>query len=407
MVDKKIAFTCLLVLLILFITVIVYLYNQWKHLPSLSSPMIETVQRKPKSKSQRFITKKQGCEPPQGRKLPQGCEPPQGRKLPQGCEPPQPLNNHSVCPATAKPPSAPETKVDIQAEPRVVPEPNFNCSPLTTFAPRVEREYVLYVDSACRDFSIFPTPEEYYFKFPVPLYNVTSVDVIQALLPRGQYDINVNNNTFYIEEPPLDPAPVVIPLGDYADEVLLAAAITVALAAAPLANTYVCTANLFKLVFTKTGGFAPSYKILLTKEYDPYGLVRQVLGFPPGEFENDPVTLQIRAPFRTVLNAIEYVDIVAPEITKNYYGSPMLARIPVLGGLNGVTEYDPQTIGTRTFWPIQRLTGLTLQFFAGPTCPINKLLYNFNGLENSLTLRITCQEYKNIFIDDFCIEQMV
>ena len=401
MVDKKVAVCVTLVLLIMFTAVIVYLYNQWKHLPSFSSldtkpPTAVRTLKNPKS-----VLKKRESKCP---------------------VPLSPLSNHQVCSVSSKPPASgvppqqqqgqqqgqqQEQDVNIQAQPRVVPEPNFNCSPLTTFAPRVEREYVLYVDSACRDFSIFPTPEEYYFKFPVPLYNVTSVDVIQALLPRGQYDINVNNNTFYIQEPPLDPNPVVIPLGDYADEVLLAAAITVALAAAPLANTYTCTANLFKLVFTKTGGFAPSYKILLTKEYDPYGLVRQVLGFPPGEFENNPVTLQIRAPFRTVLNAIEYVDIVAPEITKNYYGSPMLARIPVLGGLNGVTEYDPQTIGTRTFWPIQRLTGLTLQFFAGPTCPINKLLYNFNGLENSLTLRITCQEYKNIFIDDFCIEQMV
>ena len=114
------------------------------------------------------------------------------------------------------------------------------------------------------------------------------------------------------------------------------------------------------------------------------------------------------APFFTGQNSIQYVDVVSPDVSKNYYDSPEIARIPVLGGaLNNVTEYDPQTIGSRKFWPVQRLTGLFLQFFVGPSCPPRSVLYNFNGMDNSLTLRITCQEYKNVFIDDFCIEQMV
>ena len=398
MVDKKVAVCVMLVLLIMFTAVIVYLYNQWKHLPSFSSLDTKPPTAVRTLKNPKLVLKKRESRCP---------------------VPLNPLSNTQVCSVSSKPPASGvpppqqqaqeqgQQEVNIQAQPRVVPEPNFNCSPLTTFAPRVEREYVIYVDSACRDFSIFPTPQEYYFKFPVPLYNVTSVDIIQALLPRGQYDINTNNRIFYMQEPPNDPVPVVIPLGDYADETALATAITTAMAASLLMNTYTCVAFLYRLSWFKTGGPMPDFQILLTQEYDPYGLVRQVLGFPPGIFPVDPISNEINAPFRTVLNSIEYVDIVAPEISKNYYGSPMLARIPVLGGLNGVTEYDPQTIGTRTFWPVQRLTGLTLQFFAGPTCPINKLLYNFNGLENSLTLRITCQEYKNIFIDDFCIEQMV
>ena len=177
--------------------------------------------------------------------------------------------------------------------------------------------------------------------------------------------------------------------------------------AAGLLNTYLVTDSLYKLVFTRVLGALP-FQILLqqSEEYDEYGLVRQLLGFPPGIATD--VAGVIAAPFFTGRNSIGYVDVVSPDISKNYYDSPLIARIPILAGaFNNVTEYDPQTIGTRKFWPIQRLTGLLLQFFEGPTCPPQTVLYNFNGLDNSLTLRITCQEYKNVFIDDFCIEQMV
>lgn len=386
MINKQLVIVLLVTLLLVFSVVSVYVYKQWKHLPQLMFKPVETVkpQRQPQRKKARAS---KAVLPP--------TQPPLLEQLKTSCS------------ANAAPPDQPsivENVVPLTAPPEVLPEPNFVCP---TFAPRVEKEYVVYADSSCRDFDLFPTTQEYYFKFPVPLYNVTSVDIIQAIIPRGEYQVNVHNQTFYVQELPNPPVPVTLTIGDYLTDALLAAEITVQMNAAGLLNTYLVTDSLYKLVFTRVLGALP-FQILLqqTEEYDEHGLVRQLLGFPPGIATD--VAGVIAAPFFTGRNSIGYVDVVSPDISKNYYDSPLIARIPILAGaFNNVTEYDPQTIGTRKFWPIQRLTGLLLQFYEGPTCPPQSVLYNFNGLDNSLTLRITCQEYKNVFIDDFCIEQMV
>ena len=236
------------------------------------------------------------------------------------------------------------------------------------------------------------------------MYNVQAVDIIQAMIPRGEDQININNDTFYIQELPNDPVAVTLDKGDYLTDALFAAEITAKLNAAGLTNTYLVTDSLNKLVFTRTGGALP-FQLLFTREYDPYQLVRQALGFPPTVVPD--VAGVIYGPYKTVLHTIRFVDIVSPEVSRNFLDNPVLARIPLLGGVQDVTEYDPATIGTRTFWPLERLTGMTLQFFVGPSCPPLTVLYNFNGLENSLTLKFTSYEYQNIFIDDYCIERML
>lgn len=408
MIDKRVI-VLLLVMLLVFSVVSVYVYKQWKHLPQLLLKPATLPSVSPKKQVRRNDigkgtvnknTPKYACQNPPVKGLPPPCV-----IIPQNDS-----DKSSVNYQPFNEPSSAANVPPLQKTQEVVPEQNLDCP---TFAPRVEKEYVVYADSACRDFSLYPNSQEYYFKFPLPLYNVTSVDIIQAIIPRGEYEINLNNRTFYVQEPPNAPLPVTLDIGDYVTEVALAAEITAKMNVSGLTNTYLVTGNLFKLTFTRVVGALP-FQLMLTNleynptvvTYDPYALVRQMLGFPPGIIPD--VGGVIVAPFFTGQNSIQYVDVVSPDVSKNYYDSPEIARIPVLGGaLNNVTEYDPQTIGSRKFWPVQRLTGLFLQFFVGPSCPPRSVLYNFNGMDNSLTLRITCQEYKNVFIDDFCIEQMV
>ena len=359
MIDKRVVFCLLLVLLLVFTVVSLYVYKQWKQLPhllTLPQPLFKLENKKESTTTRKATGKIRPQTTPSA--------PPKRARIDQSN--PTTVNNtntanSSVVPVTASstPASVLENVVPLLKEPEILPEPNFNCP---TFAPRVEKEYVVYVDSVCRDYALFPTPQEYYAKFPLPLYNVTSVEVIQAMLPRGEYQINVNNQTFYVQEPPNDPRPVTLTIGDYETEALFALEITAQMNASGLGNFYSVTESNAKLVFTRVGPGVP-FQIVLTPEYDPYGLVRQTLGFNPGIFAD--VAGVLNAPFRTVLDSIAYVDIISPDVSKNYYDSPLIARIPVLGGLHGVTEYDPQTIGSRKFWPIQRLTGMLLQFFAG------------------------------------------
>ena len=397
MIEKKVIYPVLVVLLIVFTLIAVFTFKQWKQLPFYTSTVVELVKPTiPKNKARAtknvnwpatFFPTAAPFQPP---------PPPVGINAPSNFQ--HPLPEQCAAPEEKKEP-LPLVKV-----PEQVPEPNFKCSPLNTFAPRVGREYVLYADSACRDFEVYPTSQNYFYKFPSVMYNVQAVDIIQAMIPRGEDQININNDTFYIQELPNDPVAVTLDKGDYLTDALFAAEITAKLNAAGLTNTYLVTDSLNKLVFTRTGGALP-FQLLFTREYDPYQLVRQALGFPPTVVPD--VAGVIYGPYKTVLHTIRFVDIVSPEVSRNFLDNPVLARIPLLGGVQDVTEYDPATIGTRTFWPLERLTGMTLQFFVGPSCPPLTVLYNFNGLENSLTLKFTSYEYQNIFIDDYCIERML
>lgn len=399
MIDKKVIYPVLVVLLLVFTFIAVFTFKQWKQLPFYTST-VELVKPKPnlpKKNKSRMPVGSPGIGSPIVSPYPVRLQSQSCPVAPHF----QPIEEQkTVC---ALPEVNPEP-LPLAKKPEQVPEPNFKCSPLNTFAPRVGREYVLYADSACRDFEVYPTSQNYYYKFPSTMYNVQAVDIIQAMIPRGEDQINVNNDTFYIQEVPNDPVAVKIDKGDYLTDALFAAEITAKLNAAGLMNTYLVTSVLNKLVFTRTVGALP-FQLLFTKEYDPYQLVRQALGFPPTVVPD--VGGVIYGPYKTVLHTIRFVDIVSPEVSRNFLDNPVLARIPLLGGIQDVTEYDPATIGTRTFWPLERLTGMTLQFFVGPSCPPLTVFYNFNGLENSLTLKFTSYEYQNIFIDDYCIERML
>jgi hypothetical protein len=394
MIEKKVIYPVLAVLLVIFVLIALFTLKQWKQLPFETS----IVELFPKASTQK---NKKVRLPMNTLMTPTTYASPltnMARAAPFGQQPQQPQQQAPV--------SLPlrNDSLPLVEKPEQVPEPNFKCSPLTTFTPRVGREYVLYADSACRDFEVYPTSQNYYYKFPSVMYNVQAVDIIQAMIPRGEDQINVNNDIFYIQELPNNPVPITIDRGDYATDALFALEITAKLNAAGLVNTYLVTDSLKKLVFTRTGGVLP-YQLLFTKEYDPYQLARQAFGFPPAVVPD--VGGIIYGPYKTVLHSIRFVDIVSPEVSRNFLDNPVLARIPLLGGIQDVTEYDPATIGTRTYWPIERITGMTLQFFVGPSCPPLTVLYNFNGLENSLTLKFTNYEYQNIFIDDYCIERML
>jgi hypothetical protein len=392
MMDKKLVYTLLIVLLIVFVSVAIFTVKQWKQL-SLPEMIISTTPKAtPKARNAASVMKPAAAL----QLLPSAYNP----KLVVGPLEKAEQKKEEGCGA----PKVKELPTPLYKKPEQVEEPNLNCSPLNTFAPRVGREYVLYADSACRNFEMFPTSQYYYYKLPTPMYNVQAVDIIQAMIPRGEDLINVNNDTFYIQEGTNAPVAVTMETADYLTDALFAVEITSKLNAAGLANTYLVTALLNKLIFTRTGGVLP-FQLLFTQEFDPYQLVRQALGFPPTSVPD--VGGVIYAPFKTVLHAIRFVEVVSPEVSRNFTDNPVMARIPLLGGFSqDVTEYDPATIGTRTYWPIERLMGITLQFFVGPSCPPRSVLYNFNGLENSLTLKFTSYEYKNIFIDEYCIEHM-
>ena len=406
MIDKKVVIAVLLVLVTVFVVVLLFACKQWKHLPWLNIENEAKPSIKPQTVTLLPRQKKSGNKTR-----------PFLQVVPPKAAAPKVDLNPEVCYKTSQPPKGEnkgnndnttlevsEANVLQASDNKPINSPDYECSPLTTFAPRVEREYELLADSALRDYATYPNAQMYYFRFPSPLFNVQSIDIVQAIIPKSDFQVNVSNQTFFIQEGTSVPVSVNLTVGNYASVALLAVEITLQINSVGLANTYTVTETAGKLVFTRTAGVLP-FSLLFTVEFDPYGVVRQLLGFPP-IVANDDMGLLL-APYRSNLDGIQYIDIVAPEVTKYLYDSPVLARIPLTGGTSSITEYDPQNSTNRKFWPIQRLNGLTLQFFQGPTSPPQSLLYNLEGLETALMIKVTCFEYKNIFIDEFCIEQMV
>lgn len=94
-----------------------------------------------------------------------------------------------------------------------------------------KQSYIFLVDSAQRDRAVFPTPTEYTITFTAPFNNVIGIDIIDASIPRTQYNIDVYNNTlsFMIHDNsfvghPIDISnliTVTIPPGDYTIQTLL------------------------------------------------------------------------------------------------------------------------------------------------------------------------------------------
>ena len=58
-----------------------------------------------------------------------------------------------------------------------------------------ERVVYFFVDSSQRNRDIYPTPSEYAIQFSAPFKNVFSLQVLDASIPRTQYNIDTHNNS--------------------------------------------------------------------------------------------------------------------------------------------------------------------------------------------------------------------
>lgn len=60
----------------------------------------------------------------------------------------------------------------------------------------IKQSYNILIDSKDRDRTVYPDPENYSIEFTTPFRNVIGIEVIDASIPKGMYDIDYNNNKF-------------------------------------------------------------------------------------------------------------------------------------------------------------------------------------------------------------------
>lgn len=97
----------------------------------------------------------------------------------------------------------------------------------------MQESYMFFVDSKFRDRDMWPTPQEYGVSFSTPFRNVYSIEILDASIPRTQYNVDTHNNTLYfrtsiVVDDGWDLGEYLdgfdrldIPIGDYNDETLI------------------------------------------------------------------------------------------------------------------------------------------------------------------------------------------
>ncbi len=280
------------------------------------------------------------------------------------------------------------------------------------FENRLMENHIIVIDSRDRNYDDYPSSNNYRFLFERPYDNVVSVSLLSAEVPKSQYLINSSNNKIYFQETNAQVLAgtyltATVATGDYTLSALKTA-IETAMNTAGTANYTVdittlaaqsklsissdlTGVDLFNLLFnggTETFG-TKTRTVYLNSSIGP------VIGFSRTDRTG---ANSYNGDNRINLNGDSYVLLKFRELPYMDAGlnsdgiQDAFAKIPLNAHTDNVkyhNEGDYQLI--RTFEQLlTRMDHLDVSFVN-----YDGNLYDFNGLENSITLKITTLRYNN------------
>jgi hypothetical protein len=272
---------------------------------------------------------------------------------------------------------------------------------LSVHAPRS-----ILIDSRDRDFAKFPNPSEYVIKLGTTFKNVTSARLVSAEIPSTHYAFSsANQNTsMVVTLSPSSSAIVTLPDGNYTEYATLEAALKTSLDAAFVSEnvTFAVAVNrssqklsitcsdASRTVGVDTTGIANAKKT-------GWGLAFN-LGFAKGATASGVGTLV--SPGVVVTNPESYYLISIDPLDRieefGIYGSGesgrVFAKVPVATHAHDscmhTCMYDKQITCNPVLPPLAKLDRIHVKItFHGSPEPID-----FNGVDHSLTLELTCSE---------------
>ena len=253
------------------------------------------------------------------------------------------------------------------------------------------RSFQFMIDSRNRDKSRWPTPSEYVIPFSTAFTHVIAVDVLEASVPRTNYNVDDATCSLAFATNGGPWTTVTVPTGDY-DVLTLCDALTTAMAPVKVAPTSVPAEVKSTLTFTSSAPFKLSFSV-------PNSMA-EVLGFDAPAADGQAGYLYggsattfasaagnvLVAPGIYSMVGDRYVLLRCTEVensrdasTEAY--SPGIAKftLGVVGYANASLDYVNG--GVREFHPIGRMSRLTLRFERP-----DGTLYNFRGVNHTLTL---------------------
>jgi len=215
-----------------------------------------------------------------------------------------------------------------------------------------------------------------------PYKNVIGFKFIKAIIPNSIYQINDNNNIFFIQINGSPPATVTLDKGTYTFEEMGSHLQT---KLSSISSLFVVTSNTttFKYTITLIG---TTFKILWN---DSVGYSYRLFGFL-----NQNTDLKLTHTSDSIAQQnVHFIDLVIPEIPliackKNAEGKNVIERIP-LGESGSVIEYSGDIINLDNyFYPIN-LSKLSIQLYEDTT----NLLYDCQNADNSFEFEISILNY--------------
>ena len=253
----------------------------------------------------------------------------------------------------------------------------------------IQEEYVL-IDSRFRDTSLYPNCNSYRYVFPSEFHNITRIELITAEIPRTGYLITTENNTILFQETSIQESggfytSAVVPFGNYTAPTLKNAIETAM-------NNSSSTGAVFNVDISS---LSPQNKLIISSDLGgtatlfnlKLGNLRIVLGFTPAiltgssSYTSDNVIN---------LSPENYLVLKLNNVKCSMRSSNVIFD-------NGFCKIPLGDTGSNKFFstnndfspvvelspPMTSLPYLDIEFY-----DFNGI-HNFNGLEHSLTFKVT------------------
>ena len=259
----------------------------------------------------------------------------------------------------------------------------------------------ILIDSRDRDFTKYATPSEYVIKFPTTYKNVTSARLVSAEIPSSFYvfTASAGNTTLKVTLSPSRSEDIVIPDGNYGFstiETALETALNEAFAGDGVTFTVTIDRVTLKTTIncsdgTKTVGVDTTTASTMTTGW---GLA-YYLGFNAKNTTFSGTGL-VTSPGVASLNPESYILISIDPLDRvdetgfagEGGGERVFAKVPVAVNSFDLCFYDKQITCNAILPPIAKLDQVRVRMrFHG-----SSELINFNGVDHSLTLEVTCSQ---------------
>lgn len=251
----------------------------------------------------------------------------------------------------------------------------------------IQSEFIS-IDSRERDVNMYPEPNKYRYVLLREYHNVISIELITAEIPTTQYNINVNNNNIYFQETDTqDYLTATIPTGNYTLSQLKSAIETAMNTASVSGAIYSVDITTYALqnkvrLISDLGGSSTLFNLLFNIDNN----MGSVLGFSPVLLTNNSSYTSDRV---VNLSGEQYVLLKLDNI-KNIQGQNKYIQ-------DGFAKISLNTKETNRFFTTNS-DYTAIKMFANPVSSLAYLdisfcsylgLYDFNGMDHSLTLKIT------------------